>query len=238
MLVRILVCFALALIGAAGPAWSQSYPTKPIRLIVGYAPGGSVDTTARIFAPRLSAELGQQVIVENRPGAASNIAGEYVARSAPDGYTLFWSSGPALGTNMAFYEKMTYNPLKDFTPIALLVYQSNGLVVNPTVPAKTTKELIALAKARPGQLNYGSAGSGVVPAHDGRALQQDGGRQDDGRRLQRRRARARRPDRRPDRSRVLAASGSDSLHPGEAAASDCRIGRKTLAGAAGRADRR
>jgi tripartite-type tricarboxylate transporter receptor subunit TctC len=160
MFVRGLLCFSLVLIGTAGPAWSQGYPSKPIRLLVGYAPGGSIDTTARIFAPRLSAELGQQFVVENRPGAASNIAGELVARAAPDGYTLLWSSGPALGTNMAFYEKMTFNPLKDFTPIALLVYQSNGLVVNPGVPAKTMRELIALAKARPGQLNYGSAGSG------------------------------------------------------------------------------
>ena len=161
MFVRILVCFALALICAAGPAWSQSYPTKPIRLVVGYAPGGSVDTTARIFAPKLSAELGQQVdrrepcLVRRATSPASTSP-----RSAPDGYTLLWSSGTALGTNMAFYQKMTFNPLKDFTPIALLVYQGNGLVVNPTVPAKTTKELIALAKARPGQLNYGTAGSG------------------------------------------------------------------------------
>ena len=155
------VCFALALIAAAGPSWSQNYPTKPVRLLVGYAPGGSVDTTARIFAPKLSAELGQQFIVENRAGAASNIAGDYVAKAPPDGYTLFWSSGTGLGTNMAFYQKMTFNPLKDFTPIALLLYQGNGLVVNPSVPAKTTKELIALAKARPGQLNYGSAGSGT-----------------------------------------------------------------------------
>ncbi|MGZ5139645.1 MAG: Bug family tripartite tricarboxylate transporter substrate binding protein [Burkholderiales bacterium] len=161
MFVRILVCSAFAFVCAAGPSWSQSYPTKPIRLIVGYAPGGSVDTTARIFAPKFSAELGQQVIVENRAGAASNIAGEYVAKAAPDGYTLFWSSGTGLGTNMAFYQKIAYNALKDFAPIALLMYQANGLVVNPSVPAKTTKELIALAKARPGELNYGTAGSGT-----------------------------------------------------------------------------
>jgi len=160
MFIRALLCFLSLLIGSAGPAWSQAYPTKPVRLIVGYAPGGSVDTTARIFAPKLGAELGQQVIVENRAGAASNIAGEYVARSAPDGYVLFWSSGTGLGTNKAFYQKMTYDALKDFTPIALLLYQGNGLVVNPGVPAKTTKELIALAKARPGQLNYGNAGTG------------------------------------------------------------------------------
>ena len=161
MFVRILVGCALAFISTAGSSWAQSYPTKPIRLIVGYAPGGSVDTTARIFAPKLSAELGQQVIVENRAGAASNIAADYVAKAPPDGYTLFWSSGTGLGTNLAFYQKMPYNPLKDFAPIALLMYQSNGLVVNPTVPATTTKELIALAKARPGQLNYGMAGVGT-----------------------------------------------------------------------------
>ena len=161
MFVRILACSALAFISTATPSWSQSYPAKPIRLVVGYAPGGSVDTTARIFAPKLSAELGQQVVVENRAGAASNIAADYVAKAPPDGYTLFWSSGTGLGTNMAFYQKLPYNPLKDFTPIALLLYQANGLVVNPSVPAKTTKELIALAKARPGQLNYGTAGSGT-----------------------------------------------------------------------------
>ena len=161
MVARAIFFSALTLAAFAGPAWSQTYPVKPVRLIVGYAPGGSVDTTARIFAPKVSAELGQQVIVENRAGAASNIAAEHVAKSAPDGYTLFWSSGTGLGTNLAFYQKMAYNPLKDFTPIALLMYQGNGLVVNPTVPARTTKELIALAKARPGQLNYGTAGSGT-----------------------------------------------------------------------------
>lgn len=129
-------------------------------MIVGYAPGGSVDIVGRIFAQKLTADLGPQFVVENRPGVASNIAGDYVVRSAPDGYTLFMSSGTGLGTNMAIYNKMPYNPLKDLAPIAMLVYQGNGLVVNPVVPAKTVKELIALAKARPGQLNYGSAGSG------------------------------------------------------------------------------
>ena len=129
-------------------------------MIVGYAPGGSVDIVGRIFAQKLTADLGPQFVVENRPGVASNIAGDYVVRSAPDSYTLFMSSGTGLGTNMAIYNKMPYNPLKDLAPIAMLVYQGNGLVVNPVVPAKTVKELIALAKARPGQLNYGSAGSG------------------------------------------------------------------------------
>jgi len=157
---RMPVSFFLLLASVGGPAWSQTYPSKPVRVIVGYAPGGSVDTVGRIFAQKLTTDLGQQFVVENRPGVASNIAADFVVRSAPDGYTLFMSSGTGLGTNMAFYNKMTYNPLKDLAPIAMLVYQGNGLVVNPVVPAKTVKDLIALAKARPGQLNYGSAGSG------------------------------------------------------------------------------
>jgi tripartite-type tricarboxylate transporter receptor subunit TctC len=157
---RMLFSFSVLLASIAGQAWSQNYPSKPVRMIVGYAAGGSVDTVGRIFAQKLTADLGQQFIVENRPGAASNIAAEFVVRSPPDGYTLFMSSGTGLGTNMALYNKMPYNPLKDFAPIAMLVYQGNGLVVNPVVPAKTVKELIALAKARPGQLNYGSAGIG------------------------------------------------------------------------------
>lgn len=159
---RILFSFSLLLLLAsvAGQAWSQTYPSKPVRVIVGYAPGGSVDTVGRIFAQKLSTELGQQFVVENRPGAASNIAGDFVVKSAPDGYTLFMSSGTGLGTNMAIYSKMPYNALKDLAPIAMLVYQGNALVVNPVVPAKTVKGLIALAKARPGQLNYGSGGNG------------------------------------------------------------------------------
>lgn len=157
---RLVSCFSLLLVALAGQAWSQTYPAKPVRFIVGFAAGGSVDTVGRIFAQKLTGEFGQQFVVENRPGATSNIAGEFVVRSQPDGYTLFMSSGTGLGTNMAIYSKMPYNPLKDLTPIAMLVYQGNVLVVNPTVPAKTVKDLIALAKARPGQLNFGSAGNG------------------------------------------------------------------------------
>ncbi len=156
---RLFTC-AFVSFALSGVALAQTYPSKPVRLIVGYAAGGSVDTTARIFAPKMSELMGQQFVVENRPGVASNIAGEYVARAAPDGYTLFWSSGTGLGTNKAFYQKMTYDPLKDFAPIALLMYQGNGMVVNPRIPAKNVKELIALAKSTPGAITYGSAGSG------------------------------------------------------------------------------
>lgn len=157
---RMYLCCGLFLAGVAGHAESQTYPSKPVRLIVGFAPGGSVDTVGRIFAQKLTGDIGQQFVVENRPGAASNIAGDFVVRSAPDGYTLFMSSGTGLGTNAAIYSKMPYNALKDLAPIAMLVYQGNALVVNPVVPAKTVKDLIALAKARPGVLNYGSGGNG------------------------------------------------------------------------------
>ena len=160
MFVRKLFCCAVLALGVASAVNAQTYPAKPVRLIVGYAAGGSVDTTARIFAPKMTEIMGQQFVVENRPGVASNIAAEYVARSAPDGYTLFWSSGTGLGTNKAFYQKMTYDALKDFAPIALLMYQGNGMVVHPRIPAKNVKELIALAKSTPGALTYGSAGSG------------------------------------------------------------------------------
>lgn len=154
------LCLSVLMAMLAGNASSQTYPTKPVRVVVGFAPGGSVDTVGRIFAQKLSSDIGQQFVVENRPGAASNIAGYWVVKSPPDGYTLFMSSGTGLGTNMAIYSKMPYNPLKDLTPIAMLAYQGNALVVHPTVPAKTVKELIALAKARPGQLNFGSGGNG------------------------------------------------------------------------------
>jgi len=131
-----------------------------VRVMVGYAAGGSVDIVGRIFAQKLSEYFGQQFVVDNRPGAASNVAADLVAKSAPDGYTLLVSSSGSLGTNMAIYSKMPYDPLKDLAPIALLLHQGNVLIVNPSVPARSVKELIALAKSRKGQLNYGSGGSG------------------------------------------------------------------------------
>jgi tripartite-type tricarboxylate transporter receptor subunit TctC len=159
MALRLLLSFHLLLIGAAH-VYAQNYPAKPVRIMVGYAAGGSVDIVGRIFAQKLSEYLGQQFVVDNRPGAASNVAADLVAKSAPDGYTLLVSSSGSLGTNMAIYSKMPYDPLKDLAPIALLLHQGNVLIVNPSVPAKSVKELIALAKSRKGQLNYGSGGSG------------------------------------------------------------------------------
>jgi tripartite-type tricarboxylate transporter receptor subunit TctC len=159
MALRLLLSFHLLLIGAAH-VYAQNYPAKPVRIMVGYAAGGSVDIVGRIFAQKLSEYLGQQFVVDNRPGAASNVAADLVAKSAPDGYTLLVSSSGSLGTNMAIYSKMPYDPLKDLAPIALLLHQGNVLIVNPSVPARSVKELIALAKSRKGQLNYGSGGSG------------------------------------------------------------------------------
>lgn len=150
----------LLFVWAAGAAWGQPYPGKPVRIVVGFAAGGSVDLVARILAQKLSAAFAQQVVVENRSGAGGNIGGEVVAKAPPDGYTLLVSSGGGLGTNLSIYTKMPYDPLKDLTPIALLVYQGNVLILNPSVPPRTLKEFIAFAKARPGQLNNGSGGNG------------------------------------------------------------------------------
>jgi tripartite-type tricarboxylate transporter receptor subunit TctC len=139
---------------------TTDYPTRPIRLIVGFAPGGGTDTTARAIAQKLGAELGQQVVVDNRPGAAGNIATELVARATPDGYTLLMGTIAALAINPTLYDKLPFDPVRDFAPISQAVNSTNILVVHPTVPAKTLQELIALARAKPGQLNYGSSGVG------------------------------------------------------------------------------
>ena len=154
-----LLGFAFFIAGISG-GWAQNYPVKPVRILVGYAAGGSVDIVGRIFAQKLGEYFGQQVVVDNRPGAASNIAADLVAKSAPDGYTLLVSSSGSLGTNLAIYSKMPYDPLKDLAPIAMLVHQGNVLILNNSVPARNVKELIALIKAKPGQLNYGSGGNG------------------------------------------------------------------------------
>lgn len=153
---------AVGLIAATctSPALAQFWPIKPVRMVIGFAPGGSVDLVGRIIAPRLSELLSQPVVIETRPGAGGNIAGEVVARAVPDGYSILMSSGGALGGNLAIYTRMTYDPLKDLAPVAMLVYQGNVLIVNPSVPAKTVKDFIALARTRPGVLNYGSGGNG------------------------------------------------------------------------------
>jgi tripartite-type tricarboxylate transporter receptor subunit TctC len=156
----ILLCAALAAVFS--PAQAQQYPTKPVRLVVPAAPGGGTDITARIIAPKLSEQLGQQVVVENRAGAGTMIGSEAVARAAPDGYTLLMGIS-TLAINPAMYKKVPYDALKDFAPISQVVSLPNVLVTHPSLPAKTVKELVAFARARPGQLNYASAGVGTNP---------------------------------------------------------------------------
>ncbi len=159
---RPLIGAAMMAVAAATAMAQQSYPVRAIRLIVPSAPGGGTDITARIMAPKLSEYLGQHVVVENRAGAATMIGGEAVARSAPDGHTLLMGIS-TLAINAAMYRKVAYDALKDFAPISQVVALSNVLVTHPSLPAKSVKELVALAKARPNQLNFASAGVGTNP---------------------------------------------------------------------------
>lgn len=157
------IALSLMLVAAFATAnvQAQNYPSKPIRLIVGFTPGGGVDINARILAPKLTEYLGQQVIVENRPGAGTNIANELVARSAPDGYTLLINTA-AVAINMSLYKKVPFDTLRDFAAVSMFSMSPNILVVHASVPARDVKELIALAKAKPGVLNFSSAGSGTT----------------------------------------------------------------------------
>lgn len=158
-------------LGLAGQAWAQTpkYPAKPIRMVVGYAPGGGSDIMGRLIAQQIADALGQQVIVENRPGAAQNVAAEHVAKSPADGYTLFLSSA-ALGINVSLYSKINYDPIKDFAPIAVFATSPNLLLVHPSFPARTVKEFIAVAKRNPGKLNFSSSGSGSTQHLSGELL--------------------------------------------------------------------
>jgi tripartite-type tricarboxylate transporter receptor subunit TctC len=133
-----------------------------VRFIVGFTPGGPSDIIARALGQKLTELWAQQVVIENRPGAGGNIAAEIAAKSAPDGATWLLGNNSILATNQSLYAKLAYDPVKDFAPVALVAIQPNILVVNPGVPANSVKELIALAKAKPGQLNYASSGSGAA----------------------------------------------------------------------------
>jgi tripartite-type tricarboxylate transporter receptor subunit TctC len=144
------------------PVAAQSYPTRAVRLVVPSSPGGGTDISARILAPQLTQFFGQQVVVENRPGAGTMIGGEAVARAAPDGYTLLMGIS-TLAINPAMYRKVPYDALKDLAPISQAVSLSNVLVVHPSLPAKSVKEFVALVKPRPGQINFASAGVGTSP---------------------------------------------------------------------------
>ena len=158
------IAVATALVLACGGAIAQAYPSKPVRLIAPFPPGGTSDVLSRLLAQRLSETLGRQVVVENRPGAGSNIGHELAAKAPADGYTLLLSSNTALAANRHLYKRLGFDPDNDFAPISIVARSGPVLVVHPSVPAKNVSELIALARARPGQLNFGSGGRGT-PAH-------------------------------------------------------------------------
>jgi tripartite-type tricarboxylate transporter receptor subunit TctC len=160
--------FLHLLAGAAGAplasrlAWAQSYPARPMRIIVGFSAGNATDIDARLVGQSLSERLGQQVIVDDRPGAASNIAAEMIVRAAPDGYTLL-AMTVTNAINATLIQGLTFDIVRDITPIAGTMRTANVLVVNPSVPAKTLPEFIAYAKANPGKINYASGGIGSAP---------------------------------------------------------------------------
>jgi tripartite-type tricarboxylate transporter receptor subunit TctC len=161
------MCFTPLLAATASAADTPNspnllYPAKPIRFILGYPPGGASDAVARMLVAPLTTRLGQQIIIDNRPGAGGNIAGEITARAAPDGYTWFLGNNGILATNQALYQKMPFDALRDFATVVLVATQPSVLVVHPSLPVKNVKDLVALARARPGQLNYASSGTGTA----------------------------------------------------------------------------
>src|SRR5215207_8338000 len=153
---------AAALPAASRFAWAQAYPSRPVRIVVGLAPGGANDIVARLMGQWLSERLGQQFVVENRPGAGSNIATELVVRAPPDGHTLLLV-GAANAINTTLYVKLSFDFIRDIAPVASIVRLPNLMMVNPSVPAKTVPEFIAYAKANPGKINMASPGIGTSP---------------------------------------------------------------------------
>ena len=157
-LARYMLAFTLA--GVTGGAAAQDYPVKPIRLIVPFGPGGTTDILARVIGERLGDRWGQQVLIDNRPGAGGNIAAELTARAAPDGYTIFLGSMGTQSINISIYPKLAFDPVKDFAPISLVSNSANLLIVHPSIPVNSVRQLIQLAKAKPDRFSYSTSGSG------------------------------------------------------------------------------
>ena len=162
ILVRVL-CLAVTLALGAPPAVAQSYPARPIRIIVPYPPGGTSDILARTLGQKLTDTLGQPIVVENKPGANGNLGAEFVAKSPPDGYTLLLADIGALVISPSVYPTLAFDPAKDFAPVTMVAYSPHILVVNPSVPANSVKELVAFANAKPGKLNFAISGVGGAP---------------------------------------------------------------------------
>jgi tripartite-type tricarboxylate transporter receptor subunit TctC len=158
--IRNLAAFASLALLAAFSACAQNYPTKPVRILIAQAPGSATDVISRIVGNKLSEAIGQPVVIEARPGAGGMLGTEAAARSAPDGYTLFMANNSTHGSNPAVYAKLPYDPVKDFAPIAFVASVPYVLVVQPSMPVNSVRELIDYVKARPGKVNYASAGNG------------------------------------------------------------------------------
>jgi tripartite-type tricarboxylate transporter receptor subunit TctC len=167
--------FIALLLLVSGSALAQSYPSKPIRLLIAQAPGSATDVISRVVGNRLSEALGQPIVIEARPGAGGMLGTEAAARSAPDGYTLFMANNSTHGSNPALYPKLPYDAVNDFAPITLVAQVPYVLVVDPSLPAKSVAELIALAKSRPGKMNYASAGNGSTHHFCGELLKSAAG---------------------------------------------------------------
>jgi len=158
---RSIVLMAALAAAAASPVFGQAYPSKPVRMIVGFPAGGGSDIVARIIAQKFGGELGQSVIVENRPGASANIAAELVAKASPDGYTLLFGNS-SLAISPAVFRKMAYSPSRDLVPISMASQYPFTLVAHPSLPVKTVRDLVALAKQKPDALDYASSGAGTM----------------------------------------------------------------------------
>ena len=160
---RLLYCGAIALAGAASALLAQPYPAKPVRIIVPFPPGGGLDIVARTISPKLSEALGQQIVIDNRGGASGLLGTELAAKAAPDGYTIFMGTLGNLSVNPLLFPKAPFDIARDFTPLTQAVAVTFMLYTHPSFPVKTVRELIAIAKARPGQINYASSGAGGAP---------------------------------------------------------------------------
>jgi tripartite-type tricarboxylate transporter receptor subunit TctC len=171
---RLLALAAVVLLGATS-AIAQPYPGKPIRIIIAQAPGSATDVISRVVGNRLSEGLGQPVIIEAKPGAGGALGTEAAARSAPDGYTLFMANNSTHGSNPALYAKLPYDAVNDFAPISMVASVPYVLIVHPSVQAKNVEELIAMAKAQPGKINYASAGNGSTHHFCGELLKTSAG---------------------------------------------------------------
>jgi tripartite-type tricarboxylate transporter receptor subunit TctC len=162
---RVLLAVVLALVialGVASTARAETYPSRPIKIVVPFPPGGATDILGRIVGQKLQETWGQPVVIDNRPGAAGNVGMGQVAKATPDGYTLVMGTAPTHAINRHLYAKLPFDPEKDFAPVTLVAAVPNILVVTPSLPATSVKELIALAKSQPGRLNFGSSGSGAT----------------------------------------------------------------------------